>query len=350
MCEKNVLNLNDEYKKEQSNNDEYKTFRYFYFWFKKNRDEIDSEKIESFWGKAKTLFQTFQEWYNDLELYHYIGFLIEIEQGNNLSEQRNDISKMVDEWRKNKTKDEFISKYIMSEIKKKLGSCSDLNKQYEDSSKTQCCPVLLLHNILTVINQNETLKENDKYKLPVFYKFPFHLFKKEKWDIEHIDSSTGNTLEDEKDQKEWLELSYAFVSQNIKDGIDNWLQEYKKKPEERDESKYDFEKLYQAIMTANTDQLENDEKDRLWNFCLLDFSTNRGYGNAIFPAKRRVITDKDQGKDGVAFVPPCTKNVFLKYYSPATNNLREWNKEDADAYLKNIDTTLKIFLNKNGNE
>jgi hypothetical protein len=115
------------------------------------------------------------------------------------------------------------------------------------------------------------------------------------------------------------------------------------------------------IMTsASPDKLEDNEKDQLWNFCLLDSSTNRGYGNAIFPAKRRVIIGKDQGKTivvnddfeveenegAIAFVPPCTKNVFLKYYSPATNNLREWNKEDAKAYLENIKTTLEKFLRK----
>ena len=31
----------------------------------------------------------------------------------------------------------------------------------------------------------------------MFYKFPFHLFKREKWDVEHIDSNTTNNLEDE---------------------------------------------------------------------------------------------------------------------------------------------------------
>ena len=50
-------------------------------------------------------------------------------------------------------------------------------------------------------------------------------------------------------------------------------------------------------------------------------------------------------KSGSAFIPPCTKNVFLKYYNPLTNNLREWDKTDAEAYEKNIKDTLQIFLN-----
>ena len=66
---------------------------------------------------------------------------------------------------------------------------------------------MLLHNIQTVINQNNRIKSEEKYALPVFYKFPFHLFKKEKWDVEHIDSNTTNTLDLEKDQIEWLKYS-----------------------------------------------------------------------------------------------------------------------------------------------
>ena len=96
----------------------------------------------------------------------------------------------------------------------------------------------------------------------------------------------------------------------------------------------------------------------VWNFTLLDSNTNRGYRNAIFPVKRRVIIGKDQGrlyevdenlevkddkKREIAFVPPVTKNVFLKYYNPNVNNLQTWTKEDATAYKNNILETLKEF-------
>ena len=89
----------------------------------------------------------------------------------------------------------------------------------------------------------------------------------------------------------------------------------------------------------------------VWNFTLLDSNTNRGYGNAIFPVKRRVIIGKDQGiryeldknldvkddkKREIAFIPPVTKNIFLKYYNPNVNNLQTWTKEDSKAYKENI--------------
>lgn len=48
------------------------------------------------------------------------------------------------------------------------------------------------------------------------------------------------------------------------------------------------------------------------NLTLLDQRTNRGYRNHIFPVKRNKILEKS----GVeSFIPLCTKNVFLKFYS-----------------------------------
>jgi hypothetical protein len=301
--------------------------------------------------KGKKVFQTFQEWFNDLELYHYVGFLVE---------HKTKISSIIDNWNKASSKKEFRERYIISEIREILSAFKDLEKQYENGgpAKTQCRLILLLHNIKTIIDQNKTLVNDEKYKLPVFYKFPFHLFKKEKWDVEHIDSHTENPLDDLRDQKEWLKQSYDFISSELKKDIQKFLEKYKTN-ENNNESEQWFAELYEKIVCSDdNDRLNDEEKDRLWNFCLLDSSTNRSYGNAIFPAKRRVIIGKSQGKKikleddflvkeepgVIAFIPPCTEKVFLKSFNPVPANLREWNKTDAEAYLKNIEETLKEFL------
>ena len=368
MCEKNALELTDN-ENSEIGNDEHKTFRYFYAWFKKQGDK---NNITFCWQKTRSFFHIFQEWYNDLELFHYIGFLIE---------NKAEVSDIIDEWnKKNQTKENFKKEYIISEIKKKIKNCSDLYKQYEVSGvpKTQCRPILLLHNIQTIINQHKNIKKNEKYKLPVFYKFPFHLFKKEDWDVEHIDSHTENPLEGEKEQREWLKYSYEHIDntnnlesgENLKDEIRKFLR--------KESDKKEFVVLWNEILkqsTSNPEKLVDgkqesghivNEKDKLWNFTLLDSSTNRSYGNDIFSSKRRFIIGKDQGKkydikDGdeikdsdddyievvdsvAAFVPPCTKHVFLKYFNPSTNNLREWDKNDAVAYLENIKITLEDFF------
>ncbi|HOL83557.1 MAG TPA: DUF262 domain-containing protein [Caldisericia bacterium] len=381
ICEKNLLEVRDYNNNVALGNDEYRTFRYFYTWFKKE----GNPNILECWSKIKTIFQTFNEWFNDLELYHYIGFLVE---------QRVKITEIHYNWIKNGTKQQFIDGYIKKLIRDKIMDCSNLEKEYDldaKSKKTQCRPLLLLHNIQTVINQGKELIKNEKYKLPVFYKFPFYLFKKEAWDIEHIDSYTENSLDDKKDQKEWLKAAYFDVSdEELKGEIKSFInylnscsnnkeKEGKEHESEdlkeqttnsnegsklNDEDKSKFEDLQKKIIDSIKDSKLNDEdKNKIWNFCLLDASTNRSYGNSIFSAKRRAIIGKDQGKKiliddelnikevsgEIAFIPPCTKNIFLKYYNASTNNLLIWSKEDAQAYKANINDVLNEFLLKTEN-
>jgi hypothetical protein len=49
--------------------------------------------------------------------------------------------------------------------------------------------------------------------------------------------------------------------------------------------------------------------------------------------KRRKIIENE--KNGT-FIPVCTKNVFLKYYSEELKDLELWNEKDKEAYLLNI--------------
>lgn len=327
--------------------DDYRTFRYFYEYFKS-----EPSNIKDCWGKVKKYFQTFKEWYDDLELYHYVGYL-RCPLKN--KEKVIDIKELYSQW--TGTKEIFVD-FLKGKIKERIKDCNDLAKQYEvdgGPAKTTCRPLLLLHNIQTVINQNNQLKSKEEYKLPIFYKFPFHLFKKENWDVEHIDSNTTNGLENEKDQKEWLKYSVlgANLSEELKEKIKAFLR--------NDDDRIPFEDLCQEIEKNNlSESWKNPEldKNKVGNFVLLDAGTNRGYGNAIFPAKRRCIIGKDQGKTylvdnetlevslregAIAFIPPVTKNVFLKYYNTSVDNLREWSESDAKAYKNNILNTLKDF-------
>lgn len=346
ICEQNSLNLREELYK-SIGNDDYKTFRYFYEYFR-----TDSSNIEDCWKEVKKYFQTFKEWFDDLELYHYVGYLrCPLKK----KEKVIDIKELYDKWIG--TKDIFV-KFLREKIKERIKDCNDLAKQYEvdgGPAKTTCRSLLLLHNIQTVVNQNNKLSSKEEYKLPVFYKFPFHLFKNENWDVEHIDSNTTNGLENEKDQKEWLKYSVlgANPSEELKKEIMDFLR--------NDNGKKTFEDLCQEIEKDNqSESWHNPEQDKnkVWNFVLLDAGTNRGYGNTLFPAKRRCIIGKDQGKtyliddetlevssqDGaIAFIPPVTKNVFLKYYNTSIENLREWSESDAEAYKENILKTLSVF-------
>ena len=338
ICEQDALKVETE----DIGTDEYRTFRYFYKYV-----QTENADIVFCWKTVKKYFQIFQEWYNDLELYHYVGYLIE---------QGETVDSLVKEWVSKKTREEFITG-IKGKIKESLKNCLDLNKEYETQGnpKTQCRPLLLLHNIQTVINQNKQM-ENSKYGLATFYKFPFHLYKLERWDVEHINSNTTNPETDEETQKEWLVNIYLSADGKLQDKIKEFF-----RSEKEEEKKTLFEDIKKEF-PSEQEEWSPEEKNKIWNYTLLDSSTNRSYGNAIFSSKRRIIIGKDKGKqipipklqDGQlvmseekdapsAFVPPVTKHIFLKYYSSTVGDHNYWTKKDAESYKKNILETLKEF-------
>ena len=362
ICNENALdieNLNKEDEKEKViGTDEYRTFRYFYEYFKSshqdgNNDEKKQlQKTERAWQIVKSYFQTFNEWYNDLVLYHYVGFLLAV---GSIS-----IKQLVNFWKAKKDKKEFV-RYLKDEIKKAIGdNGTDYQYKEDGSDKTKCRSLLLFHNIQTVINQNHAQQSNDKYKIGTFYKFPFHLYKLEGWDVEHINSSTNNPEEDDDTRKEWLVNVYLSADEVTQKDIIKYFD-----TEDDGAKGLLFEDIKNGIKKSINEDPEvwtPEEKNRIWNYALLDSSTNRSYGNAIFSAKRRVIISKDQGrlipvprvlKNGKisvdkeskyatsSFVPPCTKQVFMKYYSSAIGKSNYWTKADAEAYKNDIDSCLE---------
>ena len=361
ICEQNALHLLEDLLK-SIGTDEYKTFRYFYEYFKQGK--TDKSKIETCWAEVKKYFQTFQEWFNNLELYHYVGVLLSDDFIGKVS-----IYDYYNRW--NGDKKEFVD-YLKKEIANAISVpqgkflCNPEHIEeslHFDSDKKLIRKILLVHNVQTIVIQNRCVKANDKYKLPVFYKFPFHLFKREKWNVEHIDSNTSNDLTDEKQQKEWLLAAWIVVSETTKKEIENFL--INKNGE--------FDDIYGRVVkqiSSNENRLDESERMRIWNLALLDETTNKGYHNDIFPLKRRCLIGKDQGKiidsiiekekdddslkikmtskdADISFIPICTKNAFTKYYTPITNNLMDWDKTDAESYRQNIIKTLEEFGIKN---
>lgn len=331
----------------QVGTDRYQTFRYFYAYFR-NKGKVD---IEFCWGKVKQYFQAFCEWYDDSELYHYIGYLLVC---SSLS-----LDNLVEEWENSANKLAF-RKYLKAQVKSRIDKCPPLDYDYKTngSDKGNCKPILLFHNIQTAINLN---KNKEAKTTCMSYRFPFDAFKTEGWDVEHINSNTTNPEDDESTRREWILNVYMSLSEELQESVKNYF-DSKEPTEEQTKEVFDKVKSYISGLNNWTQQ----EKNRLWNYVLLDSRTNRSYGNAIFSAKRRVIIGKDSGKavavphlkrDGTlelnkpltgesCFVPPITKQVFLKYFSPIVGNNNYWDLQvDAPAYLEDIKRCIEQ-LNK----
>ena len=339
-------------------NDNHKTFRYFYEYFNKNKKNITSEWIRDTWNEVKKYFMIFQEWYNDFELYHYIGYLVHL---------GTPVEQIIKRYENSSGKVDF-KRFLKSEIRKKISACSDLLQDYGENgeSKRKCFNLLLLLNIQTVINQNIEYIKEKKYGIGAYYRFPFHLFKKEGkkankkgWEVEHIASNSGDDLTDSLNRNIWLaSVLYSMKDQHKDLGIE--IEHFIDSDNQSDD---EFKLLQRKIKGLNIHPLDDKLRQRVWNFTLLDSATNEEYQNDPFPIKRICVLSKDAGRKAIkvydkktrrvsfnkdeeviAFVPPTTKDVFIKAYTDVPESLTSWTEEDAKCYLRKIEELLCEFL------
>jgi hypothetical protein len=100
----------------------------------------------------------------------------------------------------------------------------------------------------------------------------------------------------------------------------------------------EFKALFEDIVSHFNKDVNDDDINDISNLSLLDSATNRGYKNAVFPLKRKTIIDRD--KAGI-FIPICTKNVFLKYFSDYPPKISFWTQDDHENDLYEV---LKEYL------
>jgi uncharacterized protein with ParB-like and HNH nuclease domain len=283
-------------------NDKDSTFRFFSEKFKtKSKDEVDNN-----WKEIKRIFQTIKEWFNDRELYHKVGYLVAT------NTKIKELLKEVED----KKKSEFKI-FLDTLIKKKVNV--DLSKL--EYNKGPVKNVLLFHNIQTMLNFK---KETSR--------FPFNRFKKENWDIEHIHAIATEVKVKKEDQIKWLNLNFTKTSLHIKEELNKQIENIIVNDNPIDE----FEEIISYVL--------GEEDNSIRNLCLLDRGTNRSYKNDSFKEKRRKIIENE--KNGV-FIPICTKNIFMKYYSDKLKDLELWNETDRESYFNDMEKV--IFLNKKSN-
>jgi hypothetical protein len=323
--------------------DKLYTFNKFYEEYNKIPLNELHKYVSKVWLEIKNYFLTFEEWFNNRNYYHYIGYLIET--GKSVAE----IKLHRNQNNTTPTKEEFLV-YLRNEIKKTLGRCNPDDLKYGKRHTTR---ILLLFNI-------QTLLDTEKAEM----RFPFHLYKSGGWDIEHIASQTdfdvtkdnkldwatdmieyflGVSKDIEEDNMQYLERIYQSIESNIENQEELEICNGLIRIAENENAVEDeeFDDIYKEIKKLFGDDKSVKNKDFIYNLAILDSKTNRSYGNALFPIKRQTIIKNDA--IGV-FVPICTKNIFQKVYSRRLKELMHWSDSDANAYLDAINKTLAIFL------
>lgn len=296
----------------KSYHDEYFTFRFFNDKFNEN----GNGHIEGVWEEIKKYFLTFEEWFNDKELYHLVGFLITV--GVAISDLKNEIH--------DKAKSEFLA-YLRNRIKKQLDfdiSILEYGRDNNNITKT-----LLLFNITTILNNP---KSN--------YRFPFDRFKNEKWSLEHIHAQNSDGLNSPKQFNSWLSEHAESLKRIDSKKYCKLISEIENKNSEKI-SLDEFNVLFEKVMTIFKENDQQDEIHGIQNLALLDKDSNSSLNKSIFEVKRKIIIERE--KNG-SFIPICTRNVFLKYYSSNASHLYFWSDEDRKDYLTNIREVLNDYL------
>lgn len=314
------------------------TFNRFYDHFKNNANKSDA------WETIVRYYQQLQEWYTDFNLYHQIGYLIAI--GKSIKELLDLAMSRENPLKKSEFRNKILEMIRESVIFEKNNNgqieeldYADLN--YEDH-KEYIHILLLLFNVETIRQKGD--EDN---------RFPFERYKNEgTWSLEHIHAQNSESLKTNQDWKMWLELHKRSLSSLLKNCDEHSklaisISEVIEKMDSvlshiavehyRGSIRDEFNDVAPAVVNILSDGDEKSQMHSISNMALLTVGENAALNNSTFDVKRVKILDMDRDGD---YIPTCTKNVFMKYYSSSDTKLHFWADEDRRCYIEAMNNVL----------
>ena len=302
------------------------------------------KKIGKVWECIYTIFGRISEWYEDQELYHYIGYLMCTESSSKRLALLRDLLTQA----KTCTAPEFKA-YLRSAIGEKIERIRSKKKierirlnelSYEEHSEG-IHRVLLLHNIHQHIFTSEQIR------------FPFDLYMKEKWSLEHIYAQQSEPLRNREEQIGFIEEHIATFRKDAfgddeetsslivrLEDIRSQIQEPKKGESERVSL---FVKALKLITAFEVKHMgDTVPLHGLQNLCLLSRGVNSALSNRTFARKREIMREIVMTATQ-EYIPMATRRVFLKYYSASPKDNAYWRREDAEAYMEHIRSVCEHY-------
>ena len=267
------------------------TFRTFFYFNDKLKEKSD------LWNEVQKVFHILEGWFSDFELYNLIGYLRAVRAVKD--KELPLISGLYNDYNRNENKSISTFKTALKKLCKEYIDYENNNflELRYDEKKNQVFNLLLLFNIAT-LNANSQEKN----------RFSFANFHKNKWDVEHI--SPQNPKDNEELKK---------------------IIEDRQNPNNEKEIESEREKFF-----ATDESLMSIE-----NMTLLTSHDNRGISNGFFFEKRNKL--KEYFQKG-SFIPTCSMNVFMKFYSENPQQMNFWDEDDRKSYKKAIEKTIKGFF------
>lgn len=303
----------------------------------------DIHNMQDAWRQVRKTFDRLVAWYEDNLYYHYVGYLVAIgftplQINNHLEEEKRKRKDFEPEY-------EWTVEDTMHSLRLKMMERFRLDNKFirkdaidEFEYKSDYVPrILLLFNV-------ECCRKGQNVR------FAFDKYKKGKWDVEHVDSQNDATLQEYEDRMRWLEnvkfilgLEHTDRSKELAIKCQQLIDDFTARTKVNVDQYRDFyltiNRFYSAESGENDAEVDltTKKKDYLSNLTLLDSATNREYKDAPFAYKRYCIVKYDRMGD--RFIPLCTRNLFLKYYTDSNKDssyldMMRWNSTDREGYMK----------------
>ena len=284
----------------------FRTFFYFNDLINGNESEDSYKESKIIWEKVRKVFHIMEGWFNDSVMYNLIGYHRAANGGKTLCE-------IYKKFCEEKSKNEF-KKWLVDECKNHIDYPDGFMQLRYDENKDKVFNLLLLFNIATL---NGRPQEAVKFSYANFHKY--------NWDVEHISPQNPKNDDDlKKVVKKFKDNDYLKI---LIDALNKEEKDTKIIEEER------------AKYFATGDDLMG-----IQNLTLLSAHDNRGIGNKFFFEKRQKLQEYYQQG---SFIPACSMNVFMKFYSDNPEQMAFWDKKDRESYKNKIEQTITKFF---GNE
>lgn len=327
-----------------SDESNFYTFNRFYERFKNSDNRYET------WELIERYMQQLKEWYHSFDLFHHIGFLVAT--GTSVKSLL-DIAMSTDNPIKKsdfklRVLDMIREKMVFTVGDKDFGEEIDYAElNYEDHSKF-IQYVLLLFNIETIRQKGD---EN--------VRFPFYRYKNEgTWSLEHIHAQNSESLKTNQEWKEWLEIHkksleglevYSDDKKQIEEVIDkmNTVITHINEKGYKGSIRNEFNAVAPAVINILSDGDDKSQMHTLSNMALLTVGENAALNNSTFDVKRMKIIAMDKAGE---YIPVCTRNVFMKYYSSSDTKLHFWSEEDRKGFISAMNNVLYDYKEKNSNK
>lgn len=284
----------------------FRTFFYFNDLINGNESEDSYKESKIIWEKVRKVFHIMEGWFNDSVMYNLIGYHRAANGGKTLCE-------IYKKFCEEKSKNEF-KKWLVDECKNHIDYPDGFMQLRYDENKDKVFNLLLLFNIATL---NGRPQEAVKFSYANFHKY--------NWDVEHISPQNPKNDDDlKKVVEKFKDNDYLKI---LIDALNKEEKDTKIIEEER-------AKYFAA----------GDDLMGIQNLTLLSAHDNRGIGNKFFFEKRQKLQEYYQQG---SFIPACSMNVFMKFYSDNPEQMAFWDKKDRESYKNKIEQTITKFF---GNE